>query len=93
MKVGLEILLNCLLIYKQYWPIALFCNTVKPQFNKWPRDRQNCLLYQGFFFMYLTNRPQFSIIYTLIDHRNDFIKCSKLKRNHKPQVSGFIAKF
>ena len=37
----------------------------------------------------LTNRPQYSIIYTLKDHRNDVIKCSKLK----PQVSGFIAKF
>ena len=26
-----------------------------------------------------TNRPQFSVVYTLIDHRNDAIKCSKLK--------------
>ena len=26
----------------------------------------------------LTNRPQFSIVYTLIDHTNDVIKCSKL---------------
>ena len=25
-----------------------------------------------------TNRPQFSMVYTLIDHRNDAIKCSKL---------------
>ena len=27
----------------------------------------------------LTNRPQFSMVYTLTDHRNDVIKCSKLK--------------
>ena len=26
-----------------------------------------------------TNRPQFSIVYTLIDHRNDAITCSKLR--------------
>ena len=25
-----------------------------------------------------TNRPQLSMVYTLIDHRNDAIKCSKL---------------
>ena len=25
-----------------------------------------------------TNRPQFSMVYTLTDHRNDAIKCSKL---------------
>ena len=25
--------------------------------------------------------------YTLIDHRNDVIKCSKLKWNHKPQAA------
>ena len=24
------------------------------------------------------NRPQFSVVHTLIDHRNDAIKCSKL---------------
>ena len=30
--------------------------------------------------------------YTIIDHRNDVIKCSKLKWNHKPQASGFTAK-
>ena len=41
----------------------------------------------------LTNRPQFSMVYTLIDHKNDVIKCSKLRWNHKPQVSGFAAKF
>ena len=42
---------------------------------------------------YLTNRPQFPMVYTLIDHRNDIIKCSKLKWNHEPQASGFTAKF
>ena len=42
---------------------------------------------------YLTNRLQFSIVYTLTDHRNDVIKCSKLKWNHEPQASGFTAKF
>ena len=41
---------------------------------------------------YLTNRPQFSMVYTLIDHRNDVIKCSKFKWNHKPQADGFTAK-
>ena len=30
---------------------------------------------------------------TLIDHRNDVIKCSKLKWNHELQASGFTAKF
>ena len=33
------------------------------------------------------------MVYTLIDHRNDVIKRSKLKWNHKPQASGFTAKF
>ena len=33
------------------------------------------------------------MVYTLIDHRNDLIKCSKLKWNHEPQVNGFTAKF
>ena len=33
------------------------------------------------------------MVCTLIDHRNDVIKCSKLKWNHEPQASGFIAKF
>ena len=27
-----------------------------------------------------------------MDHRNDVINCSKLKRNHEPQASGFTAK-
>ena len=42
----------------------------------------------------LTNRPQSSMVYTLIDHtrRNDVMKCSKLKWNHEPQVSGFTAR-
>ena len=31
------------------------------------------------FEVYLTNRPQFSMVYTLIDRRNDVIKCSKLR--------------
>ena len=43
--------------------------------------------------IYLTNRPQFFMVYTLIDHGNDVIKCSKLKWNHEPQASGFTAKF
>ena len=38
-----------------------------------------------------TNRPKFSMVFTLIDRRNDVIKCSKLKLNHKPQTSGFAA--
>ena len=33
------------------------------------------------------------MVYTLIDHRNDVIKCSTLKWNNKPQASGFTAKF
>ena len=37
----------------------------------------------------LLNRPQFSMVYTLVD----VIKCSKLKWNHEPQASGFTAKF
>ena len=41
----------------------------------------------------LTNRPQFSMFYTLIDDRNDAIKCPNLKWNHEPQVSGITAKF
>ena len=43
--------------------------------------------------MCLTNQSQFSMVSTLRDHRNDVIKCSKLKWNHEPQVSSFIAKF
>ena len=35
----------------------------------------------------------YSMVNTLIDHRNDVIKCSKLKWNHEPQASGFTAKF
>ena len=33
------------------------------------------------------------MVYTFIDHRNDVIKCSKLKWNHEPQANGFTAKF
>ena len=33
------------------------------------------------------------MVYTFIDHRNDVIKCSKLKWHHEPQASGFTAKF
>ena len=34
------------------------------------------------------------MVSTLIDHRNDAIKCSKLKWNHEPQaIGGFTAKF
>ena len=40
----------------------------------------------------LTNRPQFSMVYTFIDYRNDVIKWSKLKWNHEPQARGFTAK-
>ena len=41
----------------------------------------------------LTNRPQFPVVYTLINQRNGVIKCSKLKWNHEPLASGFNAKF
>ena len=41
----------------------------------------------------LTNRPQFPMVYTLINQRNGVIKCSKLKWNHEPLASGFNAKF
>ena len=34
------------------------------------------------------------MVYALTDHRNDVIKCSKLKKNHElPQASVFTAKF
>ena len=34
------------------------------------------------------------MVYTLIDHRNDVIKCSKLKWNHEPQAGEwFTANF
>ena len=35
---------------------------------------------------YLTNRLQFSMVFTLIDRRNDVIKCSKLKWNQEKQA-------
>ena len=31
--------------------------------------------------------------YTLLDHRNDAMKCAQLKWNHEQQASGFKAKF
>ncbi len=40
----------------------------------------------------LTNRPHFSMVYTLIDHRNDVRKCSKLKWNHEPLGEWFHCK-
>ena len=43
-------------------------------YGGWPLKSEN------FFEVYLTNRPQFSMVYTLINHRNDVIKCSKLRR-------------
>ena len=46
-----------------------------------------------YFYSIFTNRPQFSMVYPLIDQRNDVIKCSKLKGNHEPLASGFTAKF
>ena len=33
------------------------------------------------------------MVYTLIDHRNDVIKCSKLKWNQQAQATGFTVKF
>ena len=32
------------------------------------------------------------MVFTLIDHRNDVIKCSKFKWKHEPQAAGFTAK-
>ena len=40
--------------------------------------------------IYLTNRPQFSMVYTLIDHINDVIKCPKVKWNHEPHVTCYV---
>ena len=47
----------------------------RPEFSK-PLPRHKMLLLS--FEEYLTNRPQFSMVYTRINHRNDAIKCSKL---------------
>ena len=33
------------------------------------------------------------MVYTLIDLKDDVIKCLKLKWNHEPQASGFTEKF
>ena len=41
----------------------------------------------------VTNRLQFSMVYTLINDRNDVMTWLKLKWNHEPQASGFTAKF
>ena len=35
---------------------------------------------------HLTNRPQFSMVYTVIDHRNDVIKCSETQV--EPRAAG-----
>ena len=56
-------------------------------FFLWNRRQQSISV--TIFPLWLTNRPQFFMFYTLIDHRNDVIKCSNLK----PQASGFTAKF
>ena len=56
-------------------------------------DKGKSLKVTNAFIGYLTNRPQFCMVYTLIDHRIDVIKCLKLKWNHKPQANGFTAKF
>ena len=56
------------------------------------RDKGKSLKVTNALIGYLTNRPQFCMVYTLIDHRIDVIQCSKLKRNHEPQASGFTAK-
>ena len=50
------------------------------------------LYIQELFHVYSTNRPDFFMVCTLIDHRNDAIKCSKLKWDHKPRAS-FTAEF
>ena len=47
----------------------------------------------GCYELHLTNGPQFSMVYTLTDHRNDVIKCSKFKCNLELQTSSFTAKF
>ena len=57
------------------------------------RDKGKSLKVTNAFIGYLTNRPQFCMVYTLIGHRIDVIKCSKLKWNHKSQANGFTAKF
>ena len=41
----------------------------------------------------LTHEPQFYMVYTVIDHRNELIKCSKLKWNHEPQACWVIYYF
>ena len=52
---------------------------------------ENAVFDQVLRIIQLTKRPQFSMVYTPIDHRNDVIECSKLKWNHEPQA--FIFSF
>ena len=42
------------------------------------RDKGKSLKVTNAFIGYLTNRPQFCMVYTLIEHRNNAIKCSQL---------------
>ena len=47
----------------------------RPEFSKaLPMHKMLLLSFEE----YLTNRPQFSMVYTRINHRNDAKKCSKL---------------
>ena len=50
------------------------------------KPSDNCSLLVSFLQCHLTNRPQFSVVYTVIDHRNDVIKCSKTQV--EPRASG-----
>ena len=61
-----------------YWCVRAILGSIKPL----PMHKMLLLSYEG----YLTNWLQFSMVYTLIDHRNDVIKCSKLKWNHESQA-------
>ena len=51
-----------------------------------------CILMIGARVVQLTNRRDFFMLCTLMDHRNNALKCSKFKWNHKLQVSGVTAK-
>ena len=49
------------------------------------------LRWYGFLIWQLTNGPQLSMVYTLIEHRNEVLKCTKLKhqltfKNFSPYV-------
>ena len=61
-----------------YWCVRAILGSIKPL----PIHKMLLLSYEE----YLTNRLQFSMVFTLIDHRNDVIKCSKLKWNHEKQA-------